>query len=517
MLAIDFFDRGVARYPHEVLVTDGERTISYAEMGEIADRAARTLVAEGALPGDRIAILSPNHPMVLACQYAIIKAGGVWVPSNYRNTPADTMQQFLALEVNWLFFHSSMAASVRAIRDDLPLVRGLVCIDADLDFAPSFDRWSNDAHRGVALPRMATDDPMAILTTSGTTGQPKGAVHSSRSWEAMTASFYAMLPFDQRPVHLVVAPLTHAAGVYHWTILGLGGTNILAPNADPETILQMIEKHRVSVLFLPPTVIYMLLAHPNLKKYDYSSLRYFIYGAAPMSVDKLKEAVEAFGPVMIQCYGQSECLMMGVILTREEHVEILRNPAVGHRIGAAGREAPFCRVEIMDDEGNLLPTGQRGEIVFSSQYVMQGYYRNAEATAETRCDGWHRTGDVGFKDADGYVYLVDRKRDMIISGGFNVYPGEIEQTVLGHPAVQDCAVVGIPHEKWGEAVLAAVELKPGQTIEEGEFFMFCKERLGSVKTPKFVEVWETLPRSTVGKTLRREVRAKYWEGQARAI
>lgn len=517
MLAIDFFERGVSRYPNEIIVSDEERAISYAEMGAIVGRAATRLVADGVAPSDRVAILSPNHPMVLACQYTIIKAGGVWVPCNYRNTPADTAQQLIALEVSWVFFHSSMVGHIAAIRDGLPLVRRYICIDAELDFAPSFESWSAQGGGDATLPRMGMEDPIAILTTSGTTGQPKGAVHSSISWEAMTASFYAMLPFDQRPVHLVVAPLTHAAGVYHWTILGLGGTNILCPSADPEIILQMIEKHRVSVLFLPPTIIYMLLSHPNLKKYDYSSLRYFIYGAAPMSVDKLKEAVDAFGPVMIQCYGQSECLMMGVILTREEHVEILRNPALGHRISAAGREAPLCRVEIMNDGGELLPIGERGEIVFASQYVMQGYYKNSQATEETRCGGWHRTGDVGYKDADGYVYLVDRKRDMIISGGFNVYPGEIEQTVLGHPAVQDCAVVGIPHEKWGEAVLAAVELKPGQTIEESEFFMFCKERLGSVKTPKYVEIWETLPRSTVGKTLRREVRAKYWEGQARAI
>lgn len=517
MLATDFFERGVARYADNILVADETVSVTYRQMSEVADSAARALIASGVSPGDRIAILSPNHPMVLACQYATIKAGGVCVPANYRNLPADTVKQFKSLEVNWLFFHSSLADHVAGIRDQIPGVHGMVCIDQTTDLAPCLSDWLRDAPRGVVFPERTMDDPAVILTTSGTTGQPKGAVHSHRSWETMVASFYAMTHFDEPPRHLVVAPLTHAAGVYHWTLLGLGGTNILAPSADPETILQMIEKHRISVLFLPPTAIYMLLAHPNLGKYDYSSLRYFLYGAAPMSVDKLKEAFAAFGPVMVQCYGQSECLMMGTILTREDHAKILSDPDLHHRIAAAGREGPFCRVEIMNDEGVLLPQGERGEIVMSSQFVMSGYYNNPEATAETRAGIWHRTGDIGYKDKDGYVYLLDRKKDMIISGGFNVYPGEIEQAVLGHPCVRDCAVVGVPHEKWGEAVLAAVELKPGQPFDKEGFLAFCKQRLGSVKAPKLVEVWDSLPRSTVGKTLRREVRARYWEGRDRAI
>lgn len=517
MLAIDFFERGVARYPNNVLITDESITITYRQMSGIADSAARALIANGTLPGDRIAILSPNHPMVLACQYATIKAGAVSVPANYRNLPADSVRQFNSLEVNWLFFHSSLADHVASIRDQIPSVRAMVCIDRATDFAPHLSDWLRDAPKELTFPARVSEDPAVILTTSGTTGQPKGAVHTHRSWEAMVASFSAMTHFDEPPRHLIAAPLTHAAGVYHWTVLALGGTNFLAPSADPETILRMIEKHRISVLFLPPTVIYMLLSHPNLRKYDYSSLRYFIYGAAPMSVDKLKEAVAAFGPVMLQCYGQSECLMMGAILTREEHTEILNDPELRHRIAAAGREGPFCRVEIMNDDGMLLPPGERGEIVMSSQLVMSGYYNNPEATAETRAGIWHCTGDLGYKDDDGYVYLVDRKRDMIISGGFNVYPGEVEQAALGYPAVRDCSVVGVPHEKWGEAVLAAVELKPGQPFDKEAFLAFCKERLGSIKTPKFVEIWDTLPRSTVGKTLRREVRARYWKGRDRTI
>ena len=517
MLAIEFFERGVARFPNTVLVKDQNQEFTYAEMDVLAGKIARALVANGVKPGERVAILSPNHPMVLACQYGLIRAGGVWTPANYRNLPPDTARQFNTLGVSFVFFHSSLADHIAAIKDEIPTLKGMVCIDKDVPLAPALSEWAKTAGEDVALPTREMDDPVVILTTSGTTGLPKGAVHSNHSIESMIASYYAVLPFDEPPVHLVVAPLTHAAGVYHWSLLGIGGTHVLAPSADPETIMQMIEKHKVSVLFLPPTVIYMMLAHPNLKKYDYSSLRYFIYGAAPMSVDKLKEAVDAFGPVMTQNYGQSECLMMAAVLTKQEHMDILTNENLRHRIAAAGREAPLSRVEIMDDEGNLLPNGEIGEIVFRAPYLMVGYFNNPEGTAETRCNGWHRTGDVGIKDKDGYVYLVDRKKDMIISGGFNLYPGEIEQTVLAHPAVQDAAVVGIPDEKWGETVLAALELKPGAAFDEAEFIAFCKAKLGSVKAPKHVEIWNPLPRSTVGKTLRRVVRAKYWEGRSRTI
>jgi acyl-CoA synthetase (AMP-forming)/AMP-acid ligase II len=518
MLGFEYFERGVARFPNRTIVATDDDAITYAEMSLLVSKLANALVGSGIQPGDRVAILAPNHPMVLTCQYGIVKAGAVWVPSNYRNVPADTARQLNALEVNWLFFHSSLMGHVAAIRQQIPGVRGYVCIDQGASpFAPGLESWVNDYPQGHPMPARQMDDPMAILTTSGTTGTPKGAVHSHRSFEGMIASYYATLRFDEPPVHLVVAPLTHAAGVFHWSLLALGGTHVLAPSADPEVVLQAIERHRVSVLFLPPTVIYMLLSSPGLHKYDYSSLRYFIYGAAPMSVEKLKEAVKAFGPVMTQNFGQSECLQMATILTPQDHAEILSDPAVGHRIAAAGREAPFSRVEIMGEDGALLPIGERGEIVVRASYVMSGYYKNPEGTAEVTRSGWHCTGDVGYKDKDGFVYLVDRKRDMIISGGFNVYPGEVEQVALSHPAVQDCIVVGIPHEKWGEAVFAAVEVKAGQSFDADEFITFCKERIGSVKAPKSVEVWKTLPRSTVGKTLRREVRARLWTGRERVI
>ncbi len=517
MLAIEHFERAVQRFPDRVAVIGDGGAITYRALAEQADRIANALLSCGVAAGTRISILSPNHPMVLACQYAVMKAGCVWVPSNHRNLPADTLRQFHALEVGWLFYHSSLESHVADIRGDLPDVRGMIAIDGPTPTAPGVLDWAAGFPPGAPLPTRRMDDPVAIMTTGGTTGLPKGAVHTNRSWEANIASYFATFSFRKPPVHLVVAPLTHATGVFHWTMVGRGATHVLCPSADPDAILGMIERHRVTILFLPPTIIYMLLSHPRRKDYDYSSLEYFMFGAAPMSVDKLREATAVFGPVMSQIYGSTETLIMNTILLREELAESLADPALEHRIASAGREGPFSRIEILDDRGMPLPPGEHGEIAVRGDFVMTEYYKDPQRTAEVRINGWHRSGDVGYKDADGYLYIVDRKNDMIISGGFNIYPGEVEQTVLAHPAVQDCAVVGIPHEKWGEAVLAAVELKAGHTLDEAEFLAFCKGRLGSVKTPKFVEILDRMPRSAVGKTLRRAVRAKYWEGCDRAI
>lgn len=517
MLAIEFFERGAQRFPDRAIVEDSGTKVTYREMLALAHRTARALMAAGVQPDDPVAILSPNHWSVLQCQYGIVRAGALWTPCNFRNTAADTGKQLAAYEAKWIFFHSSLADHIPVIRDLAPSIRGAVCLDQALPDAPALADWIAGPSDQTPFPPRAMDDGVAILSSSGTTGAPKGALQTNRAFETLVATFGITLQFDQPPVHLVVAPLTHAAGVTHWAFLSRGVTNVLAPSAEAGAVLEAIERHRASVLFLPPTVIYMLLAHPNLKRFDYSSLRYFLYGAAPMSVAKLKEAVAAFGPVMAQVYGQTEALMMMTFLSPEDHREILENPALSHRIASAGREGPFARVEIVGEDNRPLPAGERGEVVMQSELILKHYYRNPQATAEVSIDGWHHSADVGYKDEDGFVYIVDRKRDMIISGGFNLFPNEIEQVAMSHPAVRDCVIVGVPDEKWGESVLAAVELKADAAFEAEDFIQFCKTRLGSLKSPKRVEVWESLPRSTVGKTLRRVVRDKYWEGRDRKI
>ncbi|MGD9865561.1 MAG: AMP-binding protein, partial [Pseudodonghicola sp.] len=261
---------------------------------------------------------------------------------------------------------------------------------------------------------------------------------------------------------------------------------------------------------------YMLLSEPGIETRSFPSLRGFFYAAAPMAVDKLRQCLSIFGPVMVQSFGQAEAPMFCALLTPEDHL-VLGDPAREHRLASCGRPTLLTPVAIMDDDGNLLPRGARGEIVVRGNLVMQGYYKNPEATAEASQFGWHHTGDVGYLDADGYLYIVDRKKDMIISGGFNVYPSEVEQVIWAHPAVQDCAVIGVPDEKWGEAVTAVIELKPGAEVDPDEIIRLCKQTLGSVKAPKSVTVWDELPRSAVGKVRKKDIRDVFWQGQARKI
>jgi acyl-CoA synthetase (AMP-forming)/AMP-acid ligase II len=282
-------------------------------------------------------------------------------------------------------------------------------------------------------------------------------------------------------------------------------------------LLGAIQRHRVTEFFLPPTVIYRLLEIPDLaENVDFSSLKYFLYGAAPMSVQKLKRAIEVFGPVMMGGYGQTEAPTSISFLTPREHF-VAGELASDERLASVGRPNPLVRVEIVNDQNEILPTGETGEICVRGDLVMKGYYKAPDKTAETIVDGWLHTGDIGHVDCDGYLHITDRKKDMIISGGFNVYPSEIEQVIWSHPSVQDCAVIGVPDAQWGEAVKAVVELNIGQRVSADELIALCKDRLGSVKAPKTVEFVDSLPRSPVGKVLKKDLRAKYWQNEARRI
>jgi acyl-CoA synthetase (AMP-forming)/AMP-acid ligase II len=280
-------------------------------------------------------------------------------------------------------------------------------------------------------------------------------------------------------------------------------------------VIDAIAAHRVTHLFLPPTALYGLLAHPDVRKGDYSSLLYFTYGAAPTSTAKIREAVEVFGPCMQTLFGQVEAPASCTCLPPWELVEngVLRED----RLASCGRRMLLTQVEIMDDDGCLLPAGQPGEIVVQGNLVMRGYYKNEAATAEVSVNGWHHTGDIGYFNDEGYLFIVDRKKDMIISGGFNIYPSEIEQVLSAHPDVHQCAVIGIPDDKWGEAVHAVVQLKPGARADAGELIAAMKDKLGSVKAPKGIDFVDELPRTGAGKISKKDLRARYWEGVGRNI
>ncbi|MCP3465743.1 MULTISPECIES: AMP-binding protein [unclassified Bradyrhizobium] len=508
MRLIDYLDKGASLGADAPCLTMDGRDLSYADVQRLSYRIARSFERSGIVAGDKVAVLSGNDPLAFACVFGISRAGTVWCPVNPRNEAAENQFILDDFDCSLLLFHSSFAGMVEKIRPKLPKLRALVCLDAALPFAESFDAWLSD-DIGY-FQREPVGDLVMLPGTGGTTGKPKGVMLSDRNIETMTALTLMSYPFKGRPTYLALAPLTHAAGVLCFPVMALGGRIVIMHHPDIGEFLALIESYRVTHTFLPPTVIYMLLDHPRLDSADLGSLQCFWYGAAPISASRLAEALQRIGP-MAQLFGQTEAPMMISTMAPDEHFNADGSIAV-ERLSSAGRVTPLVQVGIMDGDGNLLPSGQRGEIVVRGSLVMAGYYKNPEATAEASAHGWHHTGDVGYLDADNFLYIVDRAKDMIITGGFNVYSVEVENALRAIGTIQDCAVVGLPDSKWGERVVAVVQPRPGQSVDAAAVTAFVKARIGSVKTPKQIEVWNDLPRSKVGKVLKADVRAKLLQG-----
>lgn len=509
MRLVSFLDKGASLAPSAPCLVTDEHTLSYADVQDLSYAVASALVASGAEPGTSVAILSANDPIAFATVFGISRAGAVWCPINPRNEASENAELLGLFDCAVVVHQQSFAPMVAAIRESLPDVHTWVCLDGETPGSLTWDeflaRGAAEGDSGERIDREAADDVAMIVGTGGTTGRPKGVVLTGANLEAMTAITLMGYPFDGVPTYLALAPLTHAAGVLCFPILSHGGSIVIMRAPDVGEFIANIEKYHVTHTFLPPTLIYMVLGHESLDDADLSSLQCFWYGAAPMSVVRLREALERIGPVMAQLFGQTEAPMMISLLPPSEHFTEDGQVAV-ERLASAGRPAPLVTVAIMDDSGRLLPPGERGEIVVRGSLVMRGYHRNPEATAEASRHGWHHTGDIGYLDDDNYLFIVDRAKDMIITGGFNVYSTEVEQALMAHPGIRDCAVVGLPDEKWGERVVAVVQAQPDSALEPADVIAFVKGRLGSVKTPKEVWVWDDLPRSKVGKVLKSDIR-----------
>ena len=507
MRLVDHLDKGASLGPDAPCLTTDGVSSTYAEVVELSFRISAALAARGVSPGDKVAVLSGNDPVAFTCVFGISRAGAVWCPINPRNEAAENRELLELTDCTTLVFSSRFAPMVARIASSLPALTTLVCLDPGADgTVDGALGWDEFLAGGTGVvDRPARDDLVMIAGTGGTTGKPKGVMLTGTNLEVMTALTLMSYPFRGRPVYLALAPLTHAAGVLCFPVLDLGGQVVVMRTPDVGEFLALVERCGVTHTFLPPTLIYMILDSPALPGRDLSSLQCFWYGAAPMSVSRLAEALSRIGPVMGQLFGQTEAPMMVSTLPPADHFRPDGSVAT-ERLASAGRPSPLMRVGIMGPDGALLPAGSRGEIVVRGSLVMRGYYGNPAATAEVSRDGWHLTGDIGFLDEDGFLFIVDRAKDMVITGGFNVYSTEVEQAVMAHPSVQDCAVVGLPDEKWGERVVAVVQLRAGASLAPAELTAFVKERLGSVKTPKQIEIWTDLPRSKVGKVLKTDIK-----------
>jgi fatty-acyl-CoA synthase len=506
----DYLDKGASLGADRPCLTTDGATRSYAEVAALSHEVAAALRGSGVREGARVAVLSANDPVAFTCVFGISRAGAVWCPINPRNEAAENRELLELFDTEVVLYQSGFAPLVAAIRDDLPGIHTWVCLDADDERSLS---WQAFLDRGASvevpgLPDRPGADELAMLVgTGGTTGRPKGVMLTPTNLETMTALTLVGYPFDGSPVYLALAPLTHAAGVLCFPVMSLGGEVVIMRAPDVGGFLRLVQEHRVTHTFLPPTLIYMVLGHPDLASTDLSSLQCFWYGAAPMSASRLEEALTRIGPVMAQLFGQTEAPMMISMMPPVDHFRSDGSVAT-ERLTSAGRPAPLVRVAILDEHDRPVPPGERGEICARSSLVMAGYWKDPEETARTLRNGWLHTGDIGFLDEAGFLHIVDRAKDMIITGGFNVYSTEVEQAVLAHEAVQDCAVVGLPDEKWGERVAVVVQPHPGATVDPDALRSFVKQRIGSVKAPKDVHVWPDLPRSKVGKVLKTEIKSR---------
>jgi fatty-acyl-CoA synthase len=358
-------------------------------------------------------------------------------------------------------------------------------------------------------------DPEAVtgLTyTGGTTGASKGVMQTYRSGATLTQIQLAEWEWPEDTRFLIATPLSHAGAAFFVPTLLRGGCIVVLPGFDPTAVLEAIQKYKITATMLVPTMLYILMDHPKLAEYDLSSLETVYYGASAISPTRLKEAIEKFGPIFFQFFGQSECGMTISVLKKGEH-----DPNDLERLATCGRAVPWLKVALLDDELNEVPDGEPGEICVRGPLVMKGYWNKPEQTEEALAGGWLHTGDIARKDAQGFMTIVDRKKDMIVSGGFNVFPREVEDVIGTHPAVAQVAVIGVPDEKWGEAVKAVVVLRPDQTVDPQELSDLVKEKKGAVHAPKSVDFVDAIPLSALGKPDKKALRAQYWGQSGRMV
>lgn len=517
MNAAELIQRGAKYYAKETAVVFQEETLTFEQVYRNSNRLANALLQLGLQRGDKVAFLLANSAQSVEIDFALLLCGLVRVPLNTRLSEAEHLHMIRESEAKAILFTEAFWERVVRMREHLNTVK-LYCQTNGVSNAT----WAIsmvDAMQGVTddEPRVsvAESDLATIQYTSGTTGTLKAAVHTQETWVAICNNILTCLDIHEGDIMLHAAPLTHASGTLvlpHWI---RGATNSVLPGFNPGEYLQVVHSEKPTTLNLVPTMIVMLLNFPQVEEYSFESVRNIIYGASPMPREVLLRGLRLWGPKFIQYYGQTEAPLILTLLDKKSHLG--EGPETEARLLSCGRPVSTTSLKIVDEHGVQVSDGTIGEICVKTSQGMVGYWKAPELTNDTIRDGWIHTRDMGYVDGDGYLFLVDRKSDMIITGGFNVYPREVEEVLYQHPAVQDAAVVGVPDDKWVETIKAFVVLRPGQTVTEQELIDFCRDRLASYKKPSLVEFVDSLPMSAVGKVVRRILRDPYWEGRERPI
>ncbi|MFN9163685.1 MAG: fatty acid--CoA ligase [Alphaproteobacteria bacterium] len=489
------------------------RETTFAEFDRRVSKVANGLIALGQKPGARIGYMGMNSDRYFEVQLGSCKSNTVLVGVNWRLAPPEVVYVLNDAGCEVMFVGAEFVPMIEKVKAECPRLKHVIAVDGGHASWPAYDAWrDSQSDRDPMLP-IKSDDDAIQLYTSGTTGHPKGVQLTHGNYIAFfkTSQDANWADFSPGDPNLVAMPNFHVAGVnMGLTTLAQGCFGVIIKTVTPDAVFDMIEKFRITNMFLVPAVILMLVQHPRIRTTDISCVKRMFYGASPITEELLKTAQSIFKDCgFFQLYGLTETVGAGTALQPADHRSNL--------LRSCGKPYPGLDIKVVAEDGREVKQGEVGEILIRGGVVMKGYWNKADATAKSIKDGWFYTGDAGYFDADGFLFIHDRVKDMIVSGGENIYPAEVENAVFGHAAVADVAVIGVPDEKWGEAVKAIVVLKPSTTATAEEIIAWTRSRIAGYKLPKSVDFIEALPRNPSGKILRRELREPYWAGKTRRV
>lgn len=501
--------------PQGIATRYADRAHTWSSLQEEVARLAQALQSLSLAEGDRIALLGLNSDRYYIAMFAIPWGGYAMVPLNTRWALPEIQYGISDTQAKAVFFDEHFVDQVRWLREhQVSLSHCIFMGDGECPPWAIDYRELAEIHGPAPISSKSGEDMAGVFYTGGTTGFPKGVMQSHRGLWASAVGAMPDFAMSRESVYLHCAPMFHMADIAGSMVATLAGaSHVMIPRFDPVALLKAIADNAVTHTLLVPSMIKMVLNHPALSDFDVSSLERLLYGASPMPAEVLKKCLEVWPHVgLVQAYGQSELAPVATTLSSADHL------AGGDRLKSAGRPTAVSEIKIVDDQGNDCPVGCTGEIVVRGPHTMLGYLNKAEETANTVKDGWVHTGDAGYFNDAGYLFIADRVKDMIVSGGENVYSTEVENAVISHPAVQDVAVIGIPHQEWGEAVHAIVVLRPGETALESDIIQHCRGLIAGYKIPKSVAFRsEPLPLTGAGKVMKTELRLPYWAEQERQI